>query len=78
MSENTVKLEISFRSLLEAVSSLDISEKQQLWEVLDSELSNEEDSPEDLAEIQTAYAEYEAGDYVTFEQYKAQRSQRHP
>lgn len=30
MSENTVKLEISFRSLLEAVSSLDISEKRQL------------------------------------------------
>jgi hypothetical protein len=77
MAENTVKVEISFRSLLEAVSSLDPSEKRQLWEVLDSELfQDEEDSPEDIAEIQAAYADYEAGDYMTFEEYSAQRAQR--
>lgn len=59
MSENTVKVEISFRSLLEAVSSLDLCEKQKLWKVLDAELfDDEEDSPEDIAE---AYADYKAG-----------------
>lgn len=77
MSDNTVKVEISFRSLLEAVSSLDISEKRQLWEVLDAELfDDEEDSPEDIAEIQAAYADYEAGDYMTLEEYAAERAQR--
>jgi hypothetical protein len=77
MSENTVKLEVSFRSLLEAVSSLDTSEKLQLWEVLDSELfDDEEDSPEDIAEIQAAYADYESGDYVTLQEYAAHRSQQ--
>jgi predicted hydrolase (HD superfamily) len=75
MSENTVRLEVSFRSLLEAVSSLDISEKRQLWEVLESELFDE-DSPEDIAEIQQAYADYKAGDYVTLQEYAAQRAQR--
>lgn len=76
MSENTVKVEISFRSLLEAVSDLNLSEKRQLWEVLDAELFDDEDSPEDIAEIQAAYADYEAGDYVTLQEYAAQRSQR--
>jgi hypothetical protein len=75
MSENTVKSEITVRSLLEAVSALDISEKQQLWEVLDSELfDDEEDSPEDIAAVQAAYADYEAGDYMTLQQYAAQRA----
>jgi hypothetical protein len=75
MAENTVKVEISFQSLLKAISSLGIAERYKLWEFLESELfPNEDDSPEDIAEIQAARADYQAGDYTTFEQYMAQRA----
>jgi hypothetical protein len=36
MAENTVKVDISFHSLLEAISSLGITEKHQLWEFLEA------------------------------------------
>lgn len=69
MAENTVKVSISFQSLLEAISSLEVAEKHQLWELLDAELfPDDEDSPEDIAEIEAARADYEAGDYTTFDQ----------
>jgi len=75
MAENTVKVDISFQSLLEAISSLGIAEKHQLWELLEAELfPDDEDSPEDIAEIQAARADYKAGDYTTFDQYMAQRA----
>lgn len=74
MAENTVKVDISFRSLLEAVSLLEISEKRELWQFLEAELFPEEEySTEDLADIRAARADYEAGDYVTFDQYRLQR-----
>jgi hypothetical protein len=77
MAENTVKVDISFHSLLEAISSLGITEKHQLWEFLEAELfPDDEDSTEDVAEIQAARADYEAGDYVTFDEYKAHRTER--
>ncbi|MBW4419710.1 MAG: hypothetical protein KME13_10830 [Myxacorys californica WJT36-NPBG1] len=77
MAENTVKVDISFQSLLEAISSLEINEKHKLWEFLEAELfPDDEDSPEDIAEIQAAHADYEAGDYTTFDQYVAQRANR--
>ena len=68
MAENTVKVDISFQSLLEAISSLGIAERYKIWEFLEAELfANEDDSPEDLAEIQAARADYKAGDYTTFD-----------
>ncbi len=77
MAENTVKVNISFQSLLEAISSLGITEKNQLLELLEAELfPDEEDSPEDIAEIQAADADYKAGDYTTFDQYNKQRANR--
>ncbi|MBW4538107.1 MAG: hypothetical protein KME43_03060 [Myxacorys chilensis ATA2-1-KO14] len=77
MAENTVKVDISFQSLLEAISSLEINEKHKLWELLEAELfSDDEDSPEDIAEIQAAHADYKAGDYTTFDHYVAQRANR--
>jgi len=76
MTENTVKVDISFQSLLEAISSLGIAEKHQLWELLEAELfPDDEDSPEDIAEIQAARADYTAGDYMTFDEYRAQRAE---
>lgn len=75
MAENTLKVNIPFQSLLEAIPSLGISEKHKLWKLLEAELfPNDEDSPEDLAEIQAARADYKAGDYTTFDQYLVQRS----
>lgn len=77
MTENTVKVDISFRSLLEAISSLNIAEKHQLWKLLEAELfPDDEDSTEDIAEIQAARADYKAGDYMTFDEYKVQRAER--
>jgi hypothetical protein len=77
MAENTVKVDISFQSLLEAISSLGLAEKHQLWELLEVELfPDDEDSTEDIAEIQAARADYKAGDYMTFDEYKAHRAER--
>jgi len=75
MAENIVKVDISFQSLLEAISSLWIAEKHQLWELLEAELfPNNEDSPEEIAEIQAARADYEAGDYLLARQIRLQLS----
>ncbi|MGV0028443.1 hypothetical protein [Phormidesmis priestleyi] len=77
MAEHTVKIDISLQSLLKAISSLEIAEKQKLWELLDAELfPDEDDSPEDIAEIQAARADYEAGDYTTFDQYMTRRANK--
>ena len=77
MAENTVKVDISFQSLLEAISSLEIAEKQQLWELLEAELfPDDEDSPEDITEIEAARADYKAGEYITFDEYTTQRARK--
>lgn len=77
MNEDTVKVDISFQSLKIAISSLGTAEKRQLWELLEAELfQDDEDSPEDLAEIQSARADYNAGDYMTFDEYRVQRTER--
>ncbi|MBE9186377.1 hypothetical protein IQ270_17220 [Microcoleus sp. LEGE 07076] len=77
MAENTVKVDISFQSLLEAIALLEIAQKQQLWELLESELfPDDEDSPEDIAEIEAARADYKAGEYTTFDQYTTQRARK--
>jgi hypothetical protein len=77
MTENTVKMDISFQLLLGIISSLDTTEKHQLWSILDAELfPDDEDFPEDIAEIQAARADYKAGDYMTFDEYSVQRAKR--
>ncbi len=77
MAANIVKVNISFQSLLEAILLLEIAEKQRLWELLEADLFPEdEDSPEAIAEIQASRADYRAGDYITFDQSKAERANR--
>jgi hypothetical protein len=77
MAENTLKVDISFQSLLEAIASLETAEKHQLLEFLEDELfPDDEDSPADIAEIQAARSDYQAGDYTTFDRYMAQRANR--
>ncbi len=77
MTENTVKVEISFQSLLEAISSLEIAERYKIGEFLEAELfANEEDSSEDIAAIEAARDDYKAGDYTTFDRYMARRANK--
>ena len=78
MAENTVKVGISFESLLEAISSLAVPEKRKLWEFLEAELfqdrdEEDEENPETIAEIQAARTDYQAGNYLTLDQYLAQQ-----
>jgi hypothetical protein len=77
MSENTVKLEqqVEFESLLAAVSTLNKTDKHKLLEILEDQLFDDalENDPELIAEIEAAHADYAAGDYITFEEYLAQR-----
>ncbi len=46
MTQTTVKLQITFESLVEAIASLDLEEKRQLWQLLDREIQQTESDPE--------------------------------
>lgn len=64
----------TFESLLETIANLGQSEKRKLWEYLDSELSEEDELDEQtIADIELAYIDYAAGDYLTIQEYRAQR-----
>jgi hypothetical protein len=77
MIEKTVKVNISFQSLLDTVSSLKVSEKHQLLEHLEAELfADDEDTESEMSEIKAARQEYQAGEYITFDRYLAQRENR--
>ena len=69
----TVTLPLSISDLMTMITQLPSSAKHQLRDFLDDELDDEEASPEDLAEIQSVYAEYESGNYITFDKYLAKR-----
>jgi hypothetical protein len=79
----TVKLQISFEALVEAIATLDLENKQKLLEILeiledqifDAEEDKMENSPEVLAEVAEARKAYQAGDYQTLEEYIANHAQ---
>jgi hypothetical protein len=76
----TVKVQISFESLVEAIESLDLPEQRQILEILEQKVFEAEeelyeDDAETIAEIQAVRAEYEAGEYQTLEDYLASRAQ---
>ena len=75
----TFNLAIPFDFLLQAIAKLSPADKQRLWEFLDTDLHDstaETLDPDEEAEVATAYAEYQAGDFVTLDEYASQRSQR--
>ena len=82
MSQETVNLSISFEFLLQAIAKLDATEKEWLWQFLDTDLHGDDADdvfdPQEEAEIAQAYREYEAGEYLTLEEYVAQRAARNP
>lgn len=71
MAAGTVKIEISFEALAAAISGLSVEEKRRLMELLDDQLMEEEGSPEEEAAVAEARAQFEAGEYVTLDDYIA-------
>ncbi|MBO1351381.1 MAG: hypothetical protein EBE86_030270 [Hormoscilla sp. GUM202] len=79
MTQETVTLSITLESLVKAISSLSLEDKQKLWELLESEIAQvEEDlleaNPTVQAEISSARIAYQKGDYQTIDEYIANRS----
>lgn len=74
-------VKLSVEALAEAISSLDLEEKRQLQEILEQKIFEDEeaayeDDPKTLAEIQAVQDEYAVGEYLTYDEYLAQRKSR--
>jgi hypothetical protein len=72
---------VTFETLLASIAQLERGDKHKLWEYLDAELFDDDDEfnemdEQTIADIQVARAEYAAGDYLTYDQYLAQRGQQ--
>lgn len=83
MTQETVKLQIPFESLVNAIASLGLEEKRRLWQLLDEEIAQAEEDlfeqdPTVQAEIQAARVAYQTGDYQNIEEYIANRSGKTP
>ncbi|MEH2332243.1 hypothetical protein [Nostoc sp.] len=71
-----VKLQLSLETLAEAISSLDLTEKRQLQELIEQQIFEAEealyeDDAETLAEIQAVRTEYKDGESITIDEYLA-------
>lgn len=71
----TVRFQVPFESLIEAIASLNLEEKRQLLEILEEHIfAAEEDlmeqDPQVLAEIEEARKAYHDGDYQTIHECK--------
>ena len=75
MTQTTVKLQITLASLVEAIASLELEEKLQLWQLLETEIADAEDllenDPVVRAEVEDARRAYQQGDYQTIDEYIA-------
>ena len=76
----TIKLQLSLDNLIEAITSLYLQEKCSLREVIEQQIFEAEEElyqedSETVAEIQSVRAEYETGEYLTFDEYLAERSE---
>ncbi|MEH2363015.1 hypothetical protein [Nostoc sp.] len=76
-----VKLQLSLETLAEAISSLDLTEKRQLQELIEQQIFEAEealyeDDVETQAEIQAVRTEYKDGESVTIDEYLANRSEQ--
>ncbi|XWK89958.1 MAG: hypothetical protein U7127_07765 [Phormidium sp.] len=83
MTQKTVQVPIPFASLIEVISSLNLEDKRQLWQMLDEEISQAEEDlleedPTVVAEIEAARIAYQNGDYQTIDEYIASRSGKNP
>ncbi|GAA6623773.1 hypothetical protein [Scytonema sp. NUACC26] len=74
-----VKLQLSMEALASVISSLNLEEKRQLQEIIEQQIFEAEealyeDDAETQAEIQAVRAEYAVGEYMTIDEYLANRS----
>lgn len=74
-----VKLQLTLEALAEVISSLNLEEKHQLQEIIEQQIfaaeeALYEDDAETQVEIQAVRAEYAAGEYMTMDEYLANRS----
>ncbi|MFB2879682.1 hypothetical protein [Floridanema aerugineum] len=76
----TVKFNVPFESLIEAITSLDLEKKRELLEILEDLVFESEESleeePQVLAEIEEARKAYQVGDYQTIQEYIASQSRK--
>ena len=75
----TVNLQVPIESLIAAIDTLELEDWQKLLEILEQKIfeaeeANYEEDSETTAEIKAIQAEYDAGDYVTFDDYLASHS----
>ncbi|MBX9255515.1 hypothetical protein H1Q63_16500 [Desmonostoc muscorum CCALA 125] len=71
-----VKLQLSLEVLAQAISSLDLTEKRQLQELIEQQIFADEealyeDDAQTLSEIQAVRAEYRDGEAMTLDEYLA-------
>jgi hypothetical protein len=73
MTQETVKLWIPFKALVDSVRELSLKDKRLLWELLDEQMAQAEEEVWERdqtvqAEIKEARDAYQAGDYVTIDE----------
>lgn len=78
MAPESAELSIPFESLVDSVTKLHLQDKFRLWELLDAQMADVEEEmwdedPAVQAEIREARDAYQAGDYVTIDEYIAGR-----
>ena len=76
MAPESVELSIPFESLVDYVTKLHLQDNFRLWELLDEQMVDAEEEvwgedPAVQAEIREARDAYQAGDYVTIDEYIA-------
>ncbi|MGK7957562.1 MAG: hypothetical protein AB4063_20240 [Crocosphaera sp.] len=74
-----VNLSIPFEVLIKTIKSLDLPKQQLLLEILEEQIFEAEEewenSPEIIAEVEEAKQAYQAGDYLTLEEFISSQSQ---
>lgn len=74
-----VNLSIPFEVLIKTIKSLDLQKQQILLEILEEQIFEAdeewENSPEIIAEVEEAKKAYQAGDYLTLEEFISSQSQ---
>ena len=78
MLQTGLNLFIPMELLINSLNALTLSEKQQLWRILDEAIADAEEEnwredEETKREIQLVRDEYANGEYMTFQQYLNQR-----
>ena len=79
MTKKWLRPTIPFESLVQSIAELNSADKRRLWEWFDQEIARYEErmweqSPSVQAQIQEARSSYQAGDFVSIEDYICRKS----